>query len=118
VILATDMDTSIFNPVILSEFMFGVASGINSTVVMEYLMKFLGNQFHKYVSIVQIFETSMSLIIPIGAKLCSNPISLFHMENLCKVGAILSIMSGLIAASFLVDFPNRKEDINNLKWIG
>ena len=118
IIIAYDLESSSVNPVMLSQILFGIAAAINPVIVMDYFLKFLGNGFKRPVAIVQITETLMAISIPLYAFVKSERGLTFHMESLCMIGLVSSLISIIISLVLLVDFPQTSKSESALRWIG
>ncbi len=119
-ILGFDLEIRMFDPVLLSEILFGISAAINPIIVMDYLLKYIGIKFTKAISTVQIIESMMALAIPLYAIFTTDKGLTVHMETLCVIGMILGIFSITFSFFILVEFPKNttEDDFESLRWIG
>lgn len=109
-ILAFDIESSIIDPVLTSEILFGISAAINPMVVMDYLLKFIGLKFRRAIGTVQVIETMMGLSIPVYAIISKDKGLIVHMEALCVIGMLFSIVSVIITMFILVEFPSSSSE--------
>ena len=110
-VLSQNLGIMGLDSILTSQAFFGISSGINSTKVLEYLMKFLGSKFESTYSVVQKCETIT--VIAFAIILWSG----FASEKLYTTGIIVSLISFVVVSANLVEYPISCEDKSRIDWI-